>query len=368
LILDTLKVNTDLKKKISGLRQNQINSCSRWMKKMLLAFLAITSALFFTMVIMVFAIAGPVPDGAENIIDEVLSRKLPEQIHGDTGRVVASDGLLLWYETITPSSEPKGTVLLIMGLGGNALEWPLYFVNPIVEAGYQVIRFDNRGTGLSSYGGGRYSIKDMAEDALSVLDHLDIDEAHIVGMSMGGMIAQVIAIDYPRRIKSLTLFMTSAYLDDPELPGLDMNKFVKFMATGIRYGVPRSQRSTLRSTISVRNVLAYDLSEKRIKTLVEQSLYNEKYRKGFSAKAFRQQTQALDNLPSRYDALKKLKIPSLVLHGKQDPLIPVQHGLKLAQIIPDAKLVLLEGMGHDVTPEHTKEIHDAMFNLMETIE
>jgi len=333
------------------------------MKKILFTFIAIITTLLVTVLVMIFAMAGSVPDGAEGIIDEVLARELPEQIHGDTGRVVVSDDLHLWYESISPSIEPKGTVLLIMGLGGNALEWPLYFVEPLVEAGYHVIRYDNRGTGLSSYGGAGYSIEDMAGDAVAVLDHLNIREAHIVGMSMGGMIAQVMAVDSPHRMKSLTLFMSSLYLDDPSLPGLSMKKFIKFIATGIRHGIIRNQRNILRSTIAVRNVLAYDLSETRIRTLVEQSLYNESFRRGFKAKAFRQQTQALDDLPSRYKAMSSFNIPTLVVHGKQDPLIPVEHGIKAASVIPDSKLLLLEGMGHDVSPEHTSEIHQAMYEL-----
>jgi len=335
------------------------------MKKILLAFLAVISALFITLVIMVLAIAEPVPDRAEKIIDEVLSQKLSNQIQGDTGRVVGAEDLALWYESISSTAEPKGTILLIMGLGGNAIEWPLYFVNPLVEAGYQVIRFDNRGTGLSSYGGGAYTIEDMADDALLVLDHLEIEEAHIVGMSMGGMIAQLMAIDHPERLKSLTLYMSSAYLDDPELPGLDMKTFVKFIATGIRHGVIRNQRNVLRSTIAVRNVLTPDLSDSRIESLVEQSLFNEKHRKGFSAKAFQQQTEALDNLPSRYAPLSELEIPTLVIHGNRDPLIPVEHGIKAASIIPGATLLLLDGLGHDLSPGHTGNIHQAMFNLIE---
>jgi len=335
------------------------------MKKILLGFLAVIASLLLTLVIMVLAIAEPVPQRAERIIDEVLSRKLPNQIQGDSGRLDGADGLQLWYESILPSNEPRGTILLIMGLGGNAIEWPLYFVNPLVEAGYQVIRFDNRGTGLSTYQGGSYTMGDMAEDVWLVLDHLEIEEAHIVGMSMGGMIAQVLAIDHPERLKSLTLYMSSAYLDDPELPGLDMEVFVKFIATGIRHGIIRNQRNVLRSTIAVRNVLTPNLSDARMISLVEQSLFNEKYRSGFSAIAFRQQTEALDNLPSRYAPLSELEIPTLVLHGDRDPLIPVEHGIKAASIIPGAKLVLLDGLGHDLSPEHTGEIHQAMFDLME---
>jgi len=333
------------------------------MKKILLSLLAIITALFFTIVIMVFAIAEPVPDTAEAIIEEVLSSELPNQIQGDTGRVAAGD-LQIWYESISPSVESKGTILLIMGLGGNAIEWPLFFINPLVEAGYRVIRFDNRGTGLSSEVDTQFSIQDMADDAYKILDHLDVSFAHIVGMSMGGMIAQVMAIDQPHRFRTLTLFMSSAYLDDPDLPSMDMGKFVKFIATGIRHGVPRTQKSTLRSTIAVRKVLAQNLSETRMRTLIEQSLYNDKYRKGFNPNTFRLQSQALNNLESRYEPLSKLQIPTLVLHGTSDPLIPVEHGIKAASIIPDARLVLLEGMGHDLSFEHTEELHTAIFSLI----
>ncbi|KEO73735.1 alpha/beta fold hydrolase [Anditalea andensis] len=333
------------------------------MKKFLLNFLAIIGALFLTVIVMIFALAEPVPDRAEVIIEEVLSGNLPEQIHGDTGRVAAGD-LQIWYESIPAKGEPKGTILLIMGLGGNALEWPLYFVQPLVEAGYQVVRFDNRGTGLSSSSDVPFSMEDMADDAFLIMDNLNIPAAHIMGMSMGGMIAQMMAIDQPQRVSTLTLFISSAHLNDPGLPSTERGTFAKFIATGIRHGIPHTQMNALKSTISVRKVVAQELSDRRIRSLVEQGLYNENYRKGFNPKAFQHQIQALNKLESRYGPLSKLNIPTLVLHGTHDPLIPVEHGVRAASIIPGARLVLLEGMGHDLSDEHTEEIHKEMFSLM----
>ena len=333
------------------------------MKRIILYILAIIATTFFAIIVFVFAASRAVPEGAEEVIEQVMSEELPNQILGDSGRV-ESNGVELWYESIQPAGNAKGTILLIMGLGGNAVEWPLYFIQPLVDSGYQVIRFDNRGTGLSTWVDEAFTMRDMADDALTVMDGLDVASAHVLGLSMGGMIAQLMAIENPERVQTLISFMSSGYMDDPDLPSISQSDFITFVATGIRHGIIRTERNVLRATIAMRKIMATELSEKRMRTLAEQGLFNLRYRKGFNPNAFILQTQAIRNAGSRYEGLSKLEVPTLVIHGKADPLIPVEHGIKTAEVTPNAELLLIEDMGHDVGPEQTVQIHKAVLEMI----
>lgn len=334
------------------------------MKRFLVFFFVALLAIFLAVVVFILAVSKPIPEGTEEIMDEVFSQALPEQILGDTGRA-KSNNIAIWYESIKPPIPSKGTILLIMGLGGNSLEWPLYFVKPLVDSGYHVIRFDNRSTGLSTWTEGDFSLEDMKDDALAVMDELNVDKAHVFGMSMGGMIGQLMAVQHPEKVESLTSFMASAYIDDPELPSVSKSAYFSLMATGIRHGIIKSEKNIVRTTVSVRSVLAPELSSTRIRSLAEQSLYNQRFRKGFNPKAFIQHTKAVMHSGSRYEDLKKSSVPHLVIHGKQDPLIPVEHTIKMAQLTPDAQSLLIEGMGHDVSPEHIEIIHKALLDFIE---
>lgn len=334
------------------------------MKRVLITVGITILSLFIILIILIFTTSYPLPDGSSEIIQNVFAKDIPSQIKGDTGRVQAN-GVRIWYESIQPVETPKGTILLIMGLGGNAIEWPLYFVDPLIEAGYHVIRFDNRGTGLSSWTDDSFTIEDMTQDALSVLDRLKVDKAHIIGMSLGGFIGQRIAIEHPERLVSLTSLMSSGYIDDPELPQVSKIAYISLITTGVRHGIPKTEKNIVESTVSVRSVMAPELSRERMLALAEQSLFNQRFRKGFNPRAFIQHTWVVRNSGSRYEGLKGLNVPVLVVHGKDDPLIPVAHGIKTAATIPGAKLLVLEGMGHDLSPEHSGGIHQEFFDLVE---
>jgi pimeloyl-ACP methyl ester carboxylesterase len=336
------------------------------MKKVLFIFLAGLGAFFIVVLVFVFAASATIPEGGEEIIEEVLISELPNQVVGDSGRVVSGE-VQIWYESIAPEGKSRGTILLIMGLGGNAIEWPLYFTQPLVEAGYHVIRFDNRSTGLSTWTDEGFSLQDNAADAFAVMDVLGIKSAHLFGMSMGGMIAQLMAINQPGRVESLISFMASGDMNDPELPTVSHSCFMAIMATGLRYGIPNSERNVSRATLGVRNVLSPELSETRMKALAEQALFNVRFRRGFNSNAFVQQTRAVMGAESRLVALRELDVPTLVIHGKEDPLIPHEHAVKLASQIPNAQLLLLDGMGHDVSPEHTPIVHQALFRFLSNV-
>ncbi len=336
-------------------------------KKILKILLAILVAIFFSCLIFVFVASNPVPEKAEEIIRDVFSKEIPQQILGDTA-MAASGELDIWYESINPKGTSKGTILLIMGLGGNAIEWPQYFVQPLVDAGYQVIRFDNRSTGLSSWVDEEFSLEDMALDAFAVMDAAGVQAAHVMGISMGGMVAQLMAIEHPERLQSLISMMASGYTDDPELESISRSKFLALIATGIRHGIFKNEKNIVRTTVSVRSIMVPELSEERIRALAEQSLFNQRFRRGFNPDAFMQQTKAVLSSGSRLEKLKTLKVPTLVIHGREDPLIPMSHGIKTAAVIPNAELVIIDGMGHDVSPEHMKQVHDAIFDFLEGVE
>ena len=155
-------------------------------------------------------------------IETAIKSPLPEIVTGKTG-LAQSQGLHIWYESRSPKETSKGAILLIMGITVDALGWTDKFIQSFVDAGYQVIRYDNRGTGMSDWvenwdNAHPYSLADMAEDGVAVLDALGIPKAHIVGVSMGGMIGQELTIHHPDRVASLTSIMSSGYIEDPDLP------------------------------------------------------------------------------------------------------------------------------------------------------
>ncbi len=300
-----------------------------------------------------FMFGGPkLPPETDAIIEEVLNNELPELFTGKTG-VVTSDGIDIWYESISPENQSKGTVLLMIGMGGSALDWPQKFVQEFVDSGYQVIRYDQRGTGMSDWVAdwdkkNPYSLADMAGDAVAVLDALEINEAHIVGLSMGGMIAQEIAINHPDRVSSLTLMLTTGHAIDPELPGLSSSYFISSMVKiipSLKYRIAGGEKNLIKGRIAKTiGGLGYDGLE--IKEIAETVLYDLRKRKGFNMKGVFQHKKAVEISPSRYDKLKTIDIPTLVIHGTDDQFMPIEHGMKLVELIPNARSLWMDGVGH----------------------
>ena len=196
------------------------------------------------------------PD-AEAIIDEVLHEALPELVQGQSGYAL-SGGVKIWYEYMPPASAIKGTVMLFPSMGGDGMSWPQAFIQPFLHAGYAVIRYDNRGTGMSDWIEGwdskhPYTLVDMAEDAAAVLNSLKIEHAHLVGLSLGGMIAQELAIHHPGRAASLTLIMTSAYAPDPDIPGLTTRAVLRQAIRGLpllRFRIVGGERNLIRERLA----------------------------------------------------------------------------------------------------------------------
>jgi pimeloyl-ACP methyl ester carboxylesterase len=287
------------------------------------------------------ATPAPLPDGAS-----------PEQFAPVAG------GIEICYQTFgDPSAEP---LLLVMGLGGPMTWWSPEFCGALADQGFFVIRYDNRDTGRSSRAKGRvtrrllvqsfaaptkrrprppYTLDDMAADGFGLLDHLGIDAAHVVGISMGGMIAQTMALLRPGRVRSLTSIMsttgrrTVGWQDPRLLPRLLERRATTreaYIAGSARFwdvigspGYPDTRDSELERA-------------------------GETWDRGISAAGVLRQMVAILHQPDRTARLRELEVPAMVVHGLADKMVHVSGGKATAAAIPGAELVLISGMGHDL--------------------
>ena len=333
---------------------------------------AILVLLLIGLVIYVYTAGPALPPETDAIIESVINSELPEIISGQTG-FAQSDSLNIWYESISPKNPPKGTVLLIMGNGADALIWPPKFIRAFVDAGYQVIRYDQRGTGMSDWvqdwdSKHPYSIADMAGDAVAVLNALEIQKVHIVGFSMGGMIAQEIAIRYPEKVTSLTLMMTSGFVGDPELPGLTSRYFFGSIVQGLpllKYRIAGGEENLIKERIA-KTILVVRPEELDIKELAELVLYDLRKRRGINIRAAFQHQAAVTVSGSRYERLKTLDVPTLVIHGTDDQFFPVEHGKRLVEVIPNAEGLWLEGVGHVIPMPNMDTVTESIISHIDT--
>jgi pimeloyl-ACP methyl ester carboxylesterase len=315
-------------------------------------------------IIFIFFTGPQLPDNTDSVIEKVINSKLPEYVHGKTGYVV-SDSLKIWYESIPPKAQIKGTIILFMGISNDALAWPQKFLDEFTSKGYRVIRFDYRGTGMSDWDKDwkkkPYSLSELAKDAVSILDTLKIDKAHILGVSLGGMVAQEFVIKYPERTLSLTSIMSSGNIIDPELPPLSKLVVLKLVKNSIKYGLFNSEKNMIKLHITSFTILRGNAHyELNVEGIAGQVLYDIRKRRGYNPEASAQQQDAVLRSGSRYARLKDIKVPALIIHGKNDPFIPIEHSKKLAKIIPNAQTIWYENMGHDLPdyliPEMVKDI------------
>jgi pimeloyl-ACP methyl ester carboxylesterase len=256
---------------------------------------------------------------------------------------VKANGIEIWYEDFGDPANPA--VLMIMGAGGQATMWPLELIKPIANAGYHVIRFDNRDVGLSTwiknYEANPYTLEDMAADSIGLMDALNIKRAHILGASLGGMIAQLVAIKYPQRVLSLTSWMSTYAVDDPDIPA--MTAEVQALVMKMLTSPPKTREETIDSQVRLFKALAgsrFPFDEKAFRAAMEvlmERSHNPNCSHSRAAMA-----------PSRLDALRKLDIPTLVIHGDEDPIINYVHGVVCAKVILGAKLHTLKGVGHEI--------------------
>ncbi len=262
----------------------------------------------------------------------------------------------LAYQSIGRASDPA--LLLVMGLGGQLIHWPDEVVVALCEQGFRVIRYDNRDVGLSTWRqppdeanltfevlryklglpvSAPYSLTDMAEDGLGLMDALHIDQFHVLGASMGGMIAQHMAAMAPQRVESLTLIMTSSGAEGLPAPS---EALVRLLA---RRGAPNREVALEQQADLLAALGSPAVSDDR-QALLHQAAVS--YDRAFNPEGVKRQIMAILAEPSRVALLNQLRVPALVVHGTADPLLPVMHGVHLAAHLRGSELILIPGLAH----------------------
>lgn len=284
---------------------------------------------------------------------------------------VAANGLQLEYDTFGSPERPA--ILLIMGLGAQLTLWPESFCQRLAAAGYYVIRYDNRDSGLSTqldalgkpktlragigYKLGLpiragYTLDDMADDAIGLLDALGIQRAHVVGASMGGMIAQLLGARFPQRVRSLSLLMTSRGGRRAAGPSLKVAlRLLKRPETRDREVLVEYSLQTWKLVGS----LPYLPPEDEMRELVGRQI-DRAHRPAGAAR----QTLAIFASAGRKALLGRIAVPTLIVHGAIDPLIPVAAAFDLMRRIPGARLEVVPGMGHDLPTALLPQLADSI--------
>jgi len=204
-----------------------------------------------------------------------------------------------------------------------------------------------------------YNLEEMARDALAVTSHLMIEKFHIIGYSTGGMIGQILAINHPEKIKTLTNLMSSGYLFDPEAEKPDSKKIAMLRKLIFSYrNKERDIDKVLKFHFKLDHLwIGKDNYVHQQEKQIQKTLYEIKFRNGFNKKVFDQHRRAIKNSGSRYRKLKTIKVPTLLIHGSDDPLVKVSHSKKLASLIHGSRLVIIKGMGHDFNKNFKNRIN-----------
>jgi len=283
----------------------------------------------------------------------------------------AANGIEIHWEGFGRPEDPA--LLLIMGLGGQMILWPEAFCRQLAAAGYYVIRFDNRDVGLSTHLRGAprpniplaytrqslglpqkpvYGLNDMARDVVGLMDALDIDSAHVVGASMGGMIGQILAARHAPRVKSLGLIMTTS--GHRRLPGPSLPLRLRM----IQPPKEKGREARIAHSMEFWRLIGspgFPTPEDELREKLTAA-----YDRAFYPPGLLRQLHAIIASGSRTRLLKKVSQPALIIHGEDDPLVPVAAAHDLAQRLPQARKHVIEGMGHDFPPQLLPRIADLL--------
>ena len=281
---------------------------------------------------------------------------------------VQANGITIEYEE-SGSGEP---LLLIMGLGNQLIDWPSGLIEALVDQGFRVIRFDNRDSGFSTEFTSvpptkreiafsllfrrplhaEYTIRDMADDAVGLLDVLEIDSAHVVGLSMGGMIAQTVAIEHPTRVRSLTSIMSttgSRRVGQPK---------ARVIRRGARRPIPTRENAVDNFIAGFRDVCGPTISEAEMRRMIAASM-----ERSFRPEGTGRQTAAIITQVDRTADLGRVTVPTLVIHGLFDTLVRPSGGIATAKAVPGARLLMFNDMGHDLPETRYHEIAEAIASV-----
>lgn len=269
-------------------------------------------------------------------------------------RLIQLNGVEISAESFGSPGDPA--ILLIMGAQASMVWWEEQFCRRLAAAGRFAIRYDNRDVGRSTtYEPGRpeYTFEDMADDAAGVLDAYGIKQAHICGMSMGGMLAQILALRHPARVLTLSLVATSNFA--PELPPME-EKVKQFFANSDAIDWS-DEEEIIRFSVDKWRVLAgskHPLEEDRVRRLARQEV-----RRSRSPASMSNHGVVTGDF-SYLARTAEIDVPALVIHGTEDPIIPYEHGVALANAIPKGRLLALEGSGHEIHPEEWDTVIEAI--------
>jgi pimeloyl-ACP methyl ester carboxylesterase len=288
------------------------------------------------------------------------------------------NGIELEYECF--GDRGARPLLLIMGLGAQLLLWEEEFCAGLVERGHLVVRYDNRDVGLSTKleeagepnmlevmqaaAAGRtvetaYTLDEMADDAAGLLDALQLESAHVVGASMGGMIAQTLVLRHADRVRSLTSIMSTT--GNPDLPPPQPDALAALMRPRVE-----EREAAIEQAVSLQRLIGgtgFPFDVERTRRLAERS-----YDRSFYPAGITRQLAAVMASGSRAPALASVKAPTLVIHGDADPLVPVEGGRDTARAIPGAELLVIEGLGHEMPPPVWPRVIEAISRHTEKAE
>ena len=263
--------------------------------------------------------------------------------HGpcDPPRLAGVGEVELCFDAFGEPGSP--TMLLVMGMGFQLVHWPEGLCRQLAAEGFRVVRFDNRDAGRSTHlPGRRYSLEDMADDAVGLLDALEVDSAHVVGASLGGMIAQTMAIRHPRRVRSLASLMSTT---GRRGVGWTSPRVLRHLFSR----PPRTEEEAIERRVRVFSAIGstgfeQDLEELRRVTALAIA------RDPDAREGRRRQHRAVRSAADRTAALRAVTVPTVVIHGADDRMCHPSGGRATAAAIPDARLELVAGMGHDFPP------------------
>lgn len=283
---------------------------------------------------------------------------------------IRANNIDIYYEENGPADGP--VILLVMGLGAQMIAWPDEFIHGLVSKGYRVIHYDNRDVGMSQRMEGAkaphlvwtmfkariglpvrvpYTLSDMAADGIGLLDALGIDKAHVVGASMGGMIVQLMAANHPERTLSMTSIMSSS--GKAGLPGARPDIQRQFM-------VKRSPDASREEAVAFGAALvsAFSFPDPARPENAHAEMTAKAFDRGYYPVGTRRQLLAIIADGSRVDRLKTIKVPTLVVHGGADPLVPKEGSEDIARHIQGARLKIIDEMAHDLPPSQVGRMVD----------
>ena len=312
-------------------------------------------------------------------------------LSSEQGNITKLNGIDIWWESHGDINNP--TALLIMGLNSNSKVWSDQYIENLVVNNLHVLVFDNRDIGKSTWiteepglitfikylpnflqvyfvefifgfifdeegkfnmenpAPAEYNLSDMAMDGIALLDHLEISEAHIIGASMGGMIAQVLTSDNPSRVKSLTLIASTASTPHPF--NAPLKKVRKVMMERSRYPNPTFNEFYQREITFVELIGRKDLV---VDTPEFKKLTRDNFERASDGSGYGRQLLAILASRNRLQKVKKIKSPTLIIHGRDDPMIHLRNALKMQNLIPHSQLEIIEHMRHLIDPESLDEI------------